>query len=225
MNGQSGLPASAEAVYGAEQALQRAADTVEELGDVAASSLRVLDDAAMDSFYAHQDDRRAFYLESAGAHLGRLRSRSEVMTELGEDLVRHLAAASSAIEEAGRELSDTDGLEEVNHEARALRTHIDVLGEVVALAGPVAMEIRRHAVCAAECSRETDALMLLDTRVHDAGREVSRADEGVAMMRNIIESAHSRARSSAALAGSLHYAATHPSSTASPPQPGPDIAI
>ena len=40
---------AADAVFDAERALRRAADTVDELGDLAASSLRVLDDAATDT--------------------------------------------------------------------------------------------------------------------------------------------------------------------------------
>ena len=52
---QVGILAAAEAVFDAERALRRAADTVEELGGLAASSLRVLDEAATDAFYAHQE--------------------------------------------------------------------------------------------------------------------------------------------------------------------------
>lgn len=217
--------AAADAIFDAERALRRAADTVEELGDVAASSLRVLDDAATDAFYAHQDERKEYYLESAGEHLGRLRNRSGVMSELGDDLTRHLSAASSAIERAGYELGRGTGLDDSQVEVRALRTQIDVLSEVVTLARPVADQISRHAQLAAESAAETTAPMLLDTRVHQAGQEVSRADEDVSMMRSVIESAHSRARISAELAGSLTYAASHPErdQPARPAEPG--IAI
>ena len=51
-----GMLAAAEAVFDAERAPRRAADTVDELGDLAASSLRVLDEAATDTFYAHQEE-------------------------------------------------------------------------------------------------------------------------------------------------------------------------
>lgn len=216
---------AADAIFDAERALRRAADTVEELGDVAASSLRVLDDAATDAFYAHQEERKDFYLESAGEHLGRLRTRSGVMGELGADLTRHLSTASSAIERAGNELGRGTDLDETHFAVRALRTQIDVLGEVVTLARPVADQISRHAQLAAESAAETTAPMLLDTRVHQAGQEVSRADEDVSMMRSVIESAHSRARISAELAGSLTYAAAHPErdQPARPAEPG--IAI
>lgn len=203
--------AAADAVFDAERALRLAADTVDELGDLAASSLRVLDDAATDAFYAHQEERRDFYLESAGDHLARLRNRSGLMNELGEDLTRHLTAAGSAIERAGDELARGDG-DGRDMDVRALRTQIDILTEVVTLARPVAEQITRHARHAAESAAATDALMLLDSRVHHAGQEVTRADEGVSMMRSVIESAQSRARTSAALAGSLSYAATHASS-------------
>lgn len=205
-----GVLAAADAVFDAERALRRAADTVDELGDVAASALRVLDDAASDAFYAHQEERRDFYVESAGEHLGRLRNRSGVMNELGEDLARHLTAASSAIERAGHELGRGTEVDEQGLEVRALRTQVDVLAEVVSLARPVADQITRHAQHAAESAAATDALMLLDSRVHQTGQEVTRADEGVSMMRSVIQSAQSRARTSAALAGSLSYAATNP---------------
>lgn len=223
-------------VFDAERALRQAADTVDELGDLAASSLRVLDDAATDAFYAHQEERRDFYLESAGDHLARLRNRSGLMNELGEDLTRHLAAAGSAIERAGDELARGIDGDDRDMDVRALRTQIDILTEVVTLARPVAEQITRHARHAAESAAATDALMLLDSRVHHAGQEVTRTDENVSMMRSVIESAQSRARTSAALAGSLSYAATHPNSqswSSGPPQQthqpdkpsGPGIAI
>ncbi|GAW54768.1 hypothetical protein [Nocardioides sp. PD653] len=214
---QVGILAAAEAVFDAERALRRAADTVEELGDLAASSLRVLDEAATDAFYAHQEDRRDFYVESAGEHLGRLRYRSGEMNELGSDLTRHLRTASTAIEQAGYELGRGAEGDERELEVVALRTQIDVLGEVLALARPVAEQITRHAQHAAESATATDALMLLDSHVHDAGREMNRADEGVAVMRSVIESAQVRAHTSAGLAESLSYTATHPN----PPIPRP----
>jgi hypothetical protein len=211
MNGErrSSLVA-ADAVFDAERALRRAAETVDELGDVAASALRVLDDAATDVFYAHQQDRREFYLESVGEHLRGLRDRSGVMNELGEDLIRHLSAAGSAVERAGQELDHDSDVDERDVEVRALRAQIEVLGEVVVLARPVADQITLHALRAVESSAATDALMLCDSRVHDASREVSRADEGVSMMRAVIERAQSRARTSAELAGFLSYAAADP---------------
>lgn len=212
-----GLLAAADAVFDAERALRRAAETVEELGDVAASSLRVLDDAASDAFYAHQEERRDFYLESAGDHLLGLRHRSEVMTELGEDLTRHLGVAGTAIERADDEIDRAGEFKGHDAEVRALRSQLEVLGEVVALARPVASQITRHAQHAAESSTRADVLSLLDTRVHEAGKEVARADEDVSMMRTVVDSAQSRARSSAALAGSLSYAATHPTA----PEPAP----
>ena len=219
--------AAAESVFDAERALRRAADTVDELGDVAASSLRVLDEAATDTFYAHQEERRDFYLESAGEHLARLRNRSGVMNELGEDLTRHLNTAGNAIEQAGYELGRSIDANDQSGEIQALRTQIDVLGEVVALARPVADQITRHAQHTAESAGSTDALMLLDSRVHDTGKEMNRADEGVAVMRSVIERAQVRAHTSSALAGSLSYAASRPpqpvTETQQPGQPG--IAI
>lgn len=215
-----GMLAAAEAVFDAERALRRAAETVDELSDVAASSLRVLDDAATDTFYAHQEERKDVYLESAGEHLARLRNRSGVMNELGEHLTRHLTLASGAIDQAGYELGRSTDANDQGAELHALRTQIDVLGEVVALARPVADQITRHAQHAAESARATNAPMLLDSRVHDAGKEVSRADEGVSVMRSVIEHAQMRARTSSELAGSLSYTVTHPPQPVNAPRPG-----
>lgn len=208
-----------DAVFDAGRALRRAADTVDEIGDLAASSLRVLDDAATDTFYAHQEERRGFYLGSAGDHLARLRDKSGLMKDLGEDLTRHLTEAGSAIERAGDELAHGTVGAERDVDVRALRAQIEVLSEVVMLARPIADQITRHAQHAAESAAATDALMLLDERVHHADQEVTRADEGVSMMRSVLERAQSRARTSAALAGSLSYVSTQSWSSGPPQQP------
>ncbi|MEP9385579.1 hypothetical protein [Nocardioides sp. KR10-350] len=217
--------AAADAVFDAERALRRAADTVDELGDLAASSLRVLDEAATDAFYAHQEERRDFYVESASEHLARLRLRSGAMNELGEDLARHLTTASTAIEQAGYQLGRSTDVDDRDGEVQALRTQIEVLGQVVALARPVADQITRHAQHAAESTTATTALMLLDSHVHDAEREVNRADEGVSVMRSVIESAQMRAHTSATLAGSLSYTASHPPKPSSEPPGQSGLAI
>lgn len=202
--------AAIEAVLDTERALRRAADTVDDLSNVAASALRVLDDAAVDAFYAHGEERRNLYLRSAGEHLERIRNRSGVMNDLGADLTRHLTTASNAIEQASYELGRSTDENDRGSELQALWTQIDVLGEVVALARPVADQITRHAQHAAESAGATDALMLLDSRVHDTGKEMNRADVGVSVMRSVIEHAQVRAHTSSALAGSLSYAASHP---------------
>ena len=89
------------------------------------------------------------------------------------------------MERAGYELArGTDG-DDGDIEVRALRTQIDVLAEAVTLARPVADQITRHAQHAAESSAATDAVMLLDSRVHHAGQQVTRGDEGVSMMRTV----------------------------------------
>lgn len=210
-----GALAAADAIFDAELSLQRAMRIVDDLSDVAASSLRVLDDTAIDSFYAHQDSGRQFYLHSASESLVRLRTRSQTLSDLGADLADQLGETSRALERAGTEL---DAVADDRDLEVPLRTQIDVLGEVVALARPLAEQIGRHARHATLCAEQTDAQMLLDTRVHDAGRNMSRADEGVSMMRSVIETAQSRARTSAALAGSLSYGAALPPVVSSPRQ-------
>lgn len=218
----SGLLEAAKAVFAAERAIRKAAATVDELGEMAASSLRVLDDVATDAFYAHQDDRREFYVESAGEHLGLLRSRSGVMRKAGAGLTSNLDKASSALERAGQELNNVQPAGGHQSAVAALRSHVEVLGEVVHLAGPVAAQITRHIAAAGEASAATDSLALLDTRVHEVSREVNRADEGVTMMRAVMDTAQSTARKSLSIAGDISYAATHPNPAVAPTSTRPE---
>lgn len=218
---------AADAVLDVESALRRAAEVVDELGDVAASSLRVLDDAAVDSFHAHQDERRDIYVESAGQHLDGLRNRSQVMRELGEELARHMDRASGAVDRVGDELEQAPGGVAESGDAEALRARVAALREVVALAGPMVESISAHVSHAAEAAQATDALMLLDDRVHEADREVSRADEGVSMMRTVLDHARTHAQDSATLASSLSRPGARSEQTV-PPRPrgaSPGLAI
>jgi hypothetical protein len=124
----SGLLQVAEAVFDAVRALRRAAATVDELRDLAASSLRVLDDAENDAFYAHQENQREFYMESATEHLGRLRNTSGVMNEIGADLIRHLDEARAAVERAAQGLESL-GTGDQGPDVAALRSHVELLGQ------------------------------------------------------------------------------------------------
>ena len=218
---------AADAVFDAESALRRAAEVVDELGDVAASSLRVLDDAAVDSFHAHQDERREIYVESAGQHLDGLRNRSQVMRELGEELARHIDRASGAVDRVGDELERALGGVAEAGDAEALRARVAALREVLTLAGPMVESISTHVSHATEAAQATDALMLLDNRIHEAGREVSRADEGVSMMRTVLDHARRHAQDSATLASSWSRPPERPEQMA-PPRPrgaGAGLAI
>lgn len=169
---------TADAVFEVESTLRRAAEVVDKLGDVAASSLRVLDDAAVDSFHAHREDSREIYVESAGEHLDRLRDRSEVMRELGEELARHIDRTGGAVDRVVDVLEQAlDGVTE-SADTEALRVRVVALREVVTLAGPMVESISAQVSQVAEAAQATDALMLLDDRVHEAGRGVSRAEGG-----------------------------------------------
>lgn len=201
---------------------------VDELGDVAASSLRVLDDAAADSFYAHQEERRELYVESAGEHLDRLRSRSDVMGELGQELAHHIERASEAIDRVRTELDQGSASAADPGDSEALRVRVAMLREVVTLAGPMVESIGAHVSHAAEAAQATNGLMLLDNRVHEAGRVVSRADEGVAMMRTVLDHARTHVQESAALASSLSRPSARPPEPFAPPRPrgaNPGLAL
>lgn len=220
MTGRTALTA-VDAILDATLALTRSAKTVDELGDVAGSALRVLDEAASDAFYACQDERRDFYVESAGDQLVGLRRRAGVMGELCENLAHHLDMTDNAIERANDDLGRGDWREERVDEVVELRSRLAVLGEVVALARPVLAQLDRHVHHVAEASDRADALALLDTRVRVAGSEVARAEEDISMMRTVIESAQSRARSSPTAARSLSDFVTRPATDATSPSQAP----
>ena len=91
---------AAEAMFEAEQAVSRARWVVEELQETITCALRVLDDAELDSAKAKLSERGSFYLEAAGEHLGRLRTRCNDILEFTHDLFVHLNRASQSVTDA-----------------------------------------------------------------------------------------------------------------------------
>ena len=200
---------AADAVFEAEQAVSRARWVVEELQETITSALRVLDDAELDSAKAKLSERSSFYLEAAGEHLGRLRARCNDMPELTRDLFAHLNRASQSVTDARTllDLADTSDLVMASEVAQ-LKPRIAVVGEMVALAKPVAQLAAQHVETAHQASRDITAMGLLEPvslerSIATAGKELGRADEDVRLLGNVVDHAAASARESAGIASEI----------------------
>ena len=200
---------AASAVFEAEQAVSRASWVVEELQETVASALRVLDDAEIDSAKAKLSERGSFYLEAASEHLGRLRTRCNDMPALTHDLFAHLQRASQSVADARTLLDLADTSDPViASEIAQLKPRIAVVGEMVALAKPVAQLAAQHVERAHQASRDVTALGLLEPvslerSIATAGKELGRADEDVRLLGNIVDHAAASARESAGIASEI----------------------
>ncbi|MDP3968102.1 MAG: hypothetical protein Q8Q02_07450 [Nocardioides sp.] len=200
---------AADAVFAAEQAVNRARWVVEELQETIASALRVLDDAELDSAKARLSDRGSFYLEAAGEHLGRLRTRCNDMPELTRELFGHLNRVSESVNDARAFLEVADTSDPVvASEVAQLKPRIAVVGEMVALAKPVAQLAAQHVDTAHRASRDvTPASLLepvtLERSIATAGKELGRADEDVRLLGNVVDHAAASARESAGIASEI----------------------
>ena len=200
---------AADAVFEAEQAVSKACWVVEELHETIASALRVLDDAELDTAKAKLSERGSFYLHAAGEHLGRLRTRCNDMPDLTHDLFAHLHRASQSVTDARTllDLADTSA-PVIASEIAQLKPRIAVVGEMVALAKPVAQLAAQHVETAHQASRDVTALGLLEPvslerSIATAGKELGRADEDVRLLGNIVDHAAASARESAGIASEI----------------------
>lgn len=200
---------AADAVFEAEQAVSRARWVVEELQETIDSALRVLDDAELDSAKAKLSERGSFYLEAAGEHLGRLHTRCNDMPDLTSDLFVHLNRASQSVTDARTLLDLADTSDPViASEVAQLKPRIAVVGEMVALAKPVAKLAAQHVETAHQASRDVTAMGLLEPvslqrSIATAGKELGRADEDVRLLGNVVDHAAASARESAGIASEI----------------------
>jgi len=196
---------AADAVFVAEQAVGRARRVVEELQTTVTSALRVLDDAELDSAKARLTDRGDFYLEAASEDLGRLQTRCNDIPELTRELFGHLNRASESLNEARGflDLADTSD-PVVAGDVAQLKPRIAVVGEMVALAKPVA----QHVDSGRRASQDVTPPALLepvtlDRSIRTAGKELGRADEDVRLLGDVVDHAATSARQSAAIAAEI----------------------
>ena len=88
------------------------------------------------------------------------------------------------------------------------RSVIAVVGEMVALAKPVAQLAAQHIETARQASRDVTALGLLEPvslerSIATAGKELGRADEDVRLLENDVDHASANARQSAGIASDI----------------------
>lgn len=197
---------AADAVFAAEQAVGRARRVVDELHDTISSALRVLDDAELDSAKARLSDRGSFYLEAAGEHLRRLPNRCGDMPELTHELFAHLNRASASVTDA-RALLEVAGTSDpvVASEVAQLKPRLAIVGEMVALAKPVAQLAAQHVDGAHVAARHATPISMLEPvtlerSIATAGKELGRADEDVRLLSDVVGHAASSARESAGIA-------------------------
>lgn len=222
---------AADAVFEAEQAVSRARWVVEELQETISSALRVLDDAELDSAKAKLSERGSFYLEAAGEHLGRLHTRCNDMPDLTRDLFVHLNRASQSVTDARTLLDLADTSDPViASEVAQLKPRIAVVGEMVALAKPVAQLAAQHVETAHQASRDVTAMGLLEPvslerSIATAGKELGRADEDVRLLGNVVDHAAASARESAGIASEItDNARRRMAEQSRDPDPSPSLA-
>ena len=195
-----------DAVFAAEQAVQRARRVVEECQEVVTSTLRVLDDAELDSAKSRLSDRSGFYLEAAADSLGRLQTRCNELPNLVTELDTHLGRAALAVDEARDRIAEVDTDDPpLAADVEQLQPRVAILGEVVNLARPIAQLASDHVESARQASREVTAPGLLEPQTLErslraAGGQLDRADEDVRLLETVVERAASYAHESVGIA-------------------------
>lgn len=195
-----------DAVFAAEQAVQRARRVVEEFQDVVTSALRVLDDAELDSAKSRLSDRGEWYLEAAAEHLGRLQTRCNELPNLATELDTHLGRAAAAVQDSRDRLAEVDTSDPaVAADVEQLLPRVAVLGEVLSLARPIAQLASDHVEAARQASRDVTAPGLLEPQtlersIRSASSELGRADEDVRLLETVVERAAAQAHESVGIA-------------------------
>lgn len=188
-----------DAVFAAEQAVQRARRVVEELEEVVTSAMRVLDDAELDSAKSRLSYRGGSCLEAAAEHLGRLQTRCNELQNLAAELDTHLGRAAVAVGEANERMVEVDSNDPaLAADVEQLQPRVAILGEVLNLARPIAQLASDHIESARQASREVTVPGLLEPQTFErclraASSQLDRADEDVRLLETVVERAASQA--------------------------------
>lgn len=201
-----------EAVFDAERAIGHARRVIDDLHTTIASALRVLEDVELDAAKARLTDRRDFYLGAAVEHLGRLQSRVVDLPHQTNGFYGYLTFTASSIAAAHDHLDHLDQPESSSlslaREVAQLSTRVAVVDELISVAKPIARLVTRHVDSAlAACKQVTQATLLesmgLERSIKTADRELSRAEEDVRVLGNVVDHAESNARQASRLAGDI----------------------
>ena len=148
------------------------------------------------------------------------------MPELTRELFGHLNRASESLTEARGflDLADTSD-PVVAGDVAQLKPRIAVVGEMVALAKPVAQLAAQHVDSARRASQDVTPPALLEPvtlerSIATAGKELGRADEDVRLLGDVVDHAATSARQSAGIA-SRDLRQRPPPDVRARPGPGP----
>lgn len=198
-----------EAVVDAERAIGHARRVVDDLHTTIASALRVLEDVELDAAKARLTDRRDFYLGVAVEHLGRLQSRVVDLPHQTNGFYGYLTLAASSIADAHDHLNQPESSNlSLAREVAQLSTRVAVVDNLISVAKPIARLVIRHVDSAlSACEQVTQATLLesmgLERSIETAGRELSRADEDVHVLGDVVDHAESNARQASRLADEI----------------------
>lgn len=198
-----------EAVVDAEWAIGHARRVIDDLHTTITSALRVLEDVELDAARARLTDRRDFYLGAAVEHFGRLQSRVVDLPHQTNGFYGYLTLAASSIAEAHDHLNQPESSNlALSREVAQLSTRVAVVDEMIAVARPITRLVTRHIDSAiSACEQVTQATLLesmgLERSIETAGRELSRADEDVRLLGDVVDHAESNARHASRLAGEI----------------------
>ena len=206
MTGSDTALQATESVLDAERAIGHARRIIDDLRTTIASALLVLEDVELDAAKARLTDRRDFYLGAAVEHLGRLESHVVDLPHQTNGFYGYLTFAASSIADAHDHLNQPESSNlSLAREVAQLSTRVAVVDEMIAVAKPLARLVTRHVDSAlAACEQVTQATLLesmgLERIIETAGRELSRADEDVRVLGDVVDHAESNARQASRLA-------------------------
>lgn len=206
-----------DCVFGAEQSVRRARESVEDLRELTKSAMRVLDEAETEVAHAGttESELDGRHLEAVADHLSRLMSRCTTIGEISVELSEHLEQATTALERAGRLLDELGG----DIDPRSAQTvaqlapRLAVVSDLVEVARPMSQTLSHNIASARTASQVLTPGALAGPRtvnprqvgasLRSAGQYLHRADEDAQLTETVLERAGATSRHTGRVAGEL----------------------
>ncbi|SMX87432.1 hypothetical protein BSP109_02214 [Brevibacterium sp. Mu109] len=206
-----------DCVFGAEQSVRRARETVEDLRELTRSALRVLDEAETEAAHADttESDPDGRHLEAVADHLSRLTSRCTTIGEISHELNEHLEQATAALARAGRLIDELD--DDIDPQATQtvaqLAPRLAMVSDMVEVARPMSQTLSHNIASASTASQVLTPATLMGPRTVDprqvaasirsAGQYLHRADEDARLAETVLDRAGATSRQTGRVAGEL----------------------
>lgn len=206
-----------DCVFGAEQSVRRARESVEDLRELTRSAIRVLDEADTEAAHAHtaESDPDQRHLEAVADHLSRLTGRCTTIGEINVELGEHLEQATAALERAGRLIDELTG--DIDSQAAQtvaqLAPRLAVVSDMVDVARPMSRALSHNIASAHTASQGLTPPALAGTPTIDprqvgaslrsAGQHLHRADEDAQLTETVLDRAGASSRQTARVASEL----------------------